>query len=106
MASNAARRMADIVDEILSITNKTDSSASITLTANGDRTFNFQVVTMDHSEQFSSLQGVEDYLAALNVVIGSEPDKAVANANVRTARQRRRLEQQAAAIASELASMP
>jgi hypothetical protein len=105
MASAPALRVADIVDEILSITNKTNSSASITLAANGDGSFNFQVVTMDQSEQFGGLQGVENYLAALNVVIGSETNKDVANANVRTVRQRRRLEQRAASIAAELAAL-
>jgi hypothetical protein len=105
MASAPALRVADIVDDILSITNKTNSAASITLVAEGDGTCSFQMVTMDQSEQFGSLKDVEDYLAELNVVIGSETDKDVANATVRTARQRRRLEQQAAVIAAELASL-
>ena len=105
MASNAALRVADIVDEILSITNKTDSSASITLTANGDNTFNFQLITMEKSEQFGTLQGVEDYLAELTVAIGSESNKAVANLAVRSKRERRRLEAQAASIAAQIAQL-
>jgi len=105
MASNAALKVADIVDEILSIANKTNSAASITLAARGDGTFNFQLTTMSKSEQFSTLGGVESYLAALQSVIGAETDKAAAHRLVFVAREKRKLEAKAAQIAQQLVEL-
>jgi hypothetical protein len=106
MASNAALRVADIVDEIMSLTNKTNSQASIKLAAHPDDTFDFQLITMGKSEQFGSISGVESYLAALKAVIGNESDKEAAFALVHNARERRRLEKDAANIAAQLAALP
>ena len=105
MASAPALIVADIVDELLSIVSKTDSPASIRLAANGDGSFNFQLITLGVSEQFSTLGGVVTYLAALQTAVGAETDKSVAYGLVHSVRERRRLEQEAARIAAQLAQL-
>ena len=105
MASVAALKVADIVDDLIDISSKTNSEVGLTLALQGNGRSDFQIITLGKSEQFGTLNEVIAFVAEATLAIGSETDVVAANALLQRARKIRRLNKEIDALNARIAAL-
>ena len=105
MASEQALKVADIVDDLSSISSKTSHRSSITISTDQEGDYNCQLVVMGNSEQFADVADAVVHLQEIQALIGVETNKAAAHRKVFVAREKRKLEAKAARIAAQLVEL-